>query len=139
MASFATLPPPERRLILDEVAARLGVVPVIVEKDFWVCWAVRVSGWGVTEGRDPGAQRVGHDRRRPARAGTPEELTCKIRTLYGAAASCVTLAIRSPRRGPTGCTRTCASSPGNRSYNAGNGCRTEGIEGIEAMSADDAS
>ena len=40
MASFATLPPPERRLILDEVAARLGVVPVIVEKDFWVCWAL---------------------------------------------------------------------------------------------------
>jgi len=40
MARFATLPPPERQLILNEVAARLGVVPVIVEKDFWVCWAL---------------------------------------------------------------------------------------------------
>ncbi len=40
MARFATLPTPERALIVNEVAARLGVVPVIVEKDFWVCWAL---------------------------------------------------------------------------------------------------
>ena len=40
MAGFATLPAPERALILNEVAGRLGVVPVIVEKDFWVCWAL---------------------------------------------------------------------------------------------------
>jgi hypothetical protein len=40
MASFSTLPPDERALILNEAAARLDVVPVIVEKDFWVCWAL---------------------------------------------------------------------------------------------------
>ncbi len=38
MSAFATLAPAERRLFLDQVAARLGVLPVIVEKDFWVCW-----------------------------------------------------------------------------------------------------
>jgi len=40
MASFATLPPAERALIVNQVAGRLGVGPVIVEKDFWVCWAL---------------------------------------------------------------------------------------------------
>jgi hypothetical protein len=38
MSSFATLPVAERRLIVDQAASRLGVLPVIVEKDFWVCW-----------------------------------------------------------------------------------------------------
>jgi hypothetical protein len=38
MSAFATLAAVERRLYLDQVATRLGVVPVIVEKDFWVCW-----------------------------------------------------------------------------------------------------
>jgi Nucleotidyl transferase AbiEii toxin, Type IV TA system len=40
MPGFATLPLPEQALILNEVAGRLGVGPVIVEKDFWVCWAL---------------------------------------------------------------------------------------------------
>lgn len=40
MPAFATLPRPEQALVLDEVAGRLGVGPVIVEKDFWVCWAL---------------------------------------------------------------------------------------------------
>ena len=40
MAGFATLASPERALIVNEVAGRIGVVPVIVEKDFWVCWAL---------------------------------------------------------------------------------------------------
>jgi hypothetical protein len=40
MATFAALPPAERALIVGEVASRIGVVPVIVEKDFWVCWAL---------------------------------------------------------------------------------------------------
>jgi hypothetical protein len=38
MSAFATLAAAERRLYLEQVATRLGVVPVIVEKDFWVCW-----------------------------------------------------------------------------------------------------
>jgi hypothetical protein len=40
MSSFATLPAPERRLLVEQVAARQGVVSVIVEKDFWVCWVL---------------------------------------------------------------------------------------------------
>ena len=40
MTAFATLPEAERALIVNEAAARLDVVPVIVEKDFWVCWAL---------------------------------------------------------------------------------------------------
>jgi predicted nucleotidyltransferase component of viral defense system len=40
MKPFATLPPVERALILNEAAGRLGLVPPIVEKDFWVCWTL---------------------------------------------------------------------------------------------------
>jgi len=40
MKSFATLPPAERALIINEAAGRLGLVPLIVEKDFWVCWTL---------------------------------------------------------------------------------------------------
>lgn len=40
MTAFATLPAAERRLLLDEAAARLGLLPVNVEKDFWVCWTL---------------------------------------------------------------------------------------------------
>jgi len=38
MSAFAVLPASERRLIIEQVAARRGILPVIVEKDFWVCW-----------------------------------------------------------------------------------------------------
>ena len=38
MSAFAVLPVSERRLIIEQVAARRGILPVIVEKDFWVCW-----------------------------------------------------------------------------------------------------
>jgi predicted nucleotidyltransferase component of viral defense system len=40
MSSFATLAESERRLLVEQVAARQGVVAVIVEKDFWVCWVL---------------------------------------------------------------------------------------------------
>lgn len=40
MTAFATLSARERRLTLDEAAARLGLLPVIAEKDFWVCWTL---------------------------------------------------------------------------------------------------
>jgi len=38
MSGFALEPVSERRLIIEQVAARCGILPVIVEKDFWVCW-----------------------------------------------------------------------------------------------------
>ncbi len=40
MSAFALLPMAERRLIIEQVAARRGILPVIVEKDFWVCWVL---------------------------------------------------------------------------------------------------
>ena len=36
--AFLSLPDAERRLYIEEVAARRGVAAVIIEKDLWVCW-----------------------------------------------------------------------------------------------------
>ena len=38
MSVFALHPMAKRRLIIEQVAARRGILPVIIEKDFWVCW-----------------------------------------------------------------------------------------------------
>lgn len=38
MTAFALQPAAERQLLIEQVAARRGILPVIVEKDFWVCW-----------------------------------------------------------------------------------------------------
>ena len=40
--AFLELPPAERKVYIDEAAARRGLAPVIVEKDFWVCWLLGV-------------------------------------------------------------------------------------------------
>ena len=41
MDHFARLPAPERAIVFRETAARLQVgSAIIVEKDFWVCWAL---------------------------------------------------------------------------------------------------
>ncbi len=54
MPGFATLPLPERQLLIQQVAARMDLVPVIVEKDFWVCWMLA----RIFENRDLAAQLV---------------------------------------------------------------------------------
>src|SRR6516162_1099573 len=36
--SFLTLPTDERRLYIEQAATRRNVSPVVLEKDFWVCW-----------------------------------------------------------------------------------------------------
>lgn len=41
MISFEQLSNEERALYLREAAVRLNMPPVIVEKDFWVCWTLR--------------------------------------------------------------------------------------------------
>ena len=41
MISFEQLPTEERALYLREAAVRLNMPPVIVEKDYWVCWTLR--------------------------------------------------------------------------------------------------
>jgi hypothetical protein len=40
MNTFAVSPPNERRAAFTETAARMGLNPLIVEKDFWVCWCL---------------------------------------------------------------------------------------------------
>jgi hypothetical protein len=40
MKPFATLTPAERALIINEAAGRLGLEPLVLEKDFWVCWTL---------------------------------------------------------------------------------------------------
>jgi hypothetical protein len=39
---FLELSPEERRLYIEQAAALRGVLPVILEKDFWVCWLLGV-------------------------------------------------------------------------------------------------
>lgn len=41
MDSFARKTAEERKLFIEEAAARRGLTPVIIEKDFWVCWTLR--------------------------------------------------------------------------------------------------
>ncbi|MCA1566194.1 MAG: nucleotidyl transferase AbiEii/AbiGii toxin family protein [Acidobacteria bacterium] len=41
MDSVAKLPTEERALLFAEAAARRGVLPVVIEKDFWVCWTLK--------------------------------------------------------------------------------------------------
>jgi hypothetical protein len=36
--AFLQLPASERKVYIEEASARRGLAPVIVEKDFWVCW-----------------------------------------------------------------------------------------------------
>jgi len=39
---FLTLPEQERRLYIEQAALRLNVSPVMMEKDFWVCWLLGI-------------------------------------------------------------------------------------------------
>lgn len=40
--NFLSLPPEERRPYFEQAAQRRGLLPVILEKDFWVCWLLGV-------------------------------------------------------------------------------------------------
>lgn len=39
---FLELPTDERRLYIEQAATRRNVSPVIMEKDFWVCWLLGI-------------------------------------------------------------------------------------------------
>jgi hypothetical protein len=39
---FLRLPPDERRLYIEQATLRRNVAPVLLEKDFWVCWMLAV-------------------------------------------------------------------------------------------------
>ncbi|MEI7809477.1 MAG: hypothetical protein WCJ07_13440 [Verrucomicrobiota bacterium] len=41
MSAFARLAAEDRADFVREASARLDVLPVIVEKDFWVCWMLQ--------------------------------------------------------------------------------------------------
>ena len=38
MNRFALMPAEDRRVVLAEAGERLQIQPVVLEKDFWVCW-----------------------------------------------------------------------------------------------------
>ena len=40
--TFLDLPADERRLYIDQAAVRRNVSPVVLEKDFWVCWLLGI-------------------------------------------------------------------------------------------------
>jgi hypothetical protein len=40
--NFLQLPSEDRKLYIEEAAGRRGLSPVILEKDFWVCWLLHV-------------------------------------------------------------------------------------------------
>ena len=42
MSRFTDLPAAEKEVYVRETAARLNLAPQIVEKDFWVCWTLKV-------------------------------------------------------------------------------------------------
>ena len=44
---FLALPEDERRLYIEQAAVRRNLSPVVLEKDFWVCWLL---GWSVVLG-----------------------------------------------------------------------------------------
>ena len=39
---LTSLAPAEQAETLNEAGRRLGIQPLMVEKDFWVCWTLRV-------------------------------------------------------------------------------------------------
>lgn len=41
MDEFARRPQEDRLAFINEAAARRDVTPIIIEKDFWVCWTLR--------------------------------------------------------------------------------------------------
>ncbi|GGZ12603.1 nucleotidyl transferase AbiEii/AbiGii toxin family protein [Novosphingobium colocasiae] len=41
MDEFARRPAEDRRAYIEEAAARRDLTPIIIEKDFWVCWTLR--------------------------------------------------------------------------------------------------
>ncbi len=40
MHKFLALPNENRQELFLETARKLGVLPIIIEKDFWVCWVL---------------------------------------------------------------------------------------------------
>ena len=51
MNRFALMPAEDRRVVLTEAGERLQIQPVVLEKDFWVCWMLGLlfgqPKWGV--------------------------------------------------------------------------------------------
>lgn len=41
MDEFARRPAEDRLAYIEEAAARRDLTPIIIDKDFWVCWTLR--------------------------------------------------------------------------------------------------
>jgi len=74
--SFLELPADERRLDIDQAAIRRNVSPVVLEKDFWVCWLLGIlfeselAGSLVFKGGTSLSKVFGVIGRRPARSAS---------------------------------------------------------------------
>ena len=42
MNQFALLPKEEKLAYFDAAAAKLNIIPILIEKDFWVCWILKL-------------------------------------------------------------------------------------------------
>lgn len=42
MDRFAVLPVSEKIPYFDTMASKLGILPQLVEKDFWICWILKI-------------------------------------------------------------------------------------------------
>ena len=76
MRAFIRLPVEERRVYFEQAASRLGLRAESIEKDFWICWALRVlftlPAWaGHLTFKGDTSRRPGI--RRPRRPGTGAE------------------------------------------------------------------
>ncbi|WP_241659737.1 hypothetical protein [Sphingomonas glacialis] len=44
MDEFARRSASDRRAFIEEAAAQRDLTPIVIEKDFWVCWTLRRLG-----------------------------------------------------------------------------------------------
>jgi hypothetical protein len=42
LEAFVKLAPAERRVFFETAASKIGIIPTIAEKDFWVCWTLKI-------------------------------------------------------------------------------------------------
>lgn len=76
MTAVALLPDAERTVRITEAAARLSVPPVIVEKDFWVCWLLgRIFSRASPPSGPRSSNRPRRRRRSPLPTRTPPAST----------------------------------------------------------------
>ena len=80
---FLELPAHERRLYIEQAATRRNVSPVLLEKDFWVCWLLGMLFESEFAG-SLGVQGAAHPYRRYSASltGSRKTSTCRWRQSF---------------------------------------------------------